>query len=116
MAISATMTLNIIEYIQKMLNLKTLVHLYQKPLDCQNITYTVVLITSSDFKDFNFLMPLKIGGIDNIGKTMIFIDSVEKGKAVAIYLQTLLPDKLKNRGENINKSFSSILEVTSKTD
>ncbi len=47
---------------------------------------------------------------------MIFIDSIEKNRALAIYLQTLLPNKLKNRGKDIIKSFSSILEVTTKID
>ncbi len=47
---------------------------------------------------------------------MIFVDSVEKDRALTIYLQTRLPDKLKDRGEDIIKSFSSILEATTKTD
>ena len=47
---------------------------------------------------------------------MIFVSSVEKNRALVIYLQTLLPDKLKNKGRNIIKSFLSILEATIKTD
>ncbi len=47
---------------------------------------------------------------------MIFVDSVEKSRALAIYLQTLLPDKLKDRGKDIIKSFLSILEATTKTN
>ncbi len=99
-----------------MLNLKILRRLYRRPLDRPNITYTVALITSSGFEDLNFLIPPKIGGIGNIKKTMIFVDSVEKDRALAIYLQTLLPDKLKDKGENIIKSFSSILKTITKTD
>ena len=116
MVVSATMTPNILEYVRKTLNLKTPVRLYQKLLNCSNITYTVTSITNSGFKDLNFLIPPKIGGIGNIEKTMIFVDSVEKGRALAIYLQTFLPDKLKNKGKNIIKSFSLILETIIKTD
>lgn len=116
MAVSATMTPNILKYVRKTLNLKTPVCLYQRLLDCLNIMYIVTLITSSDFEDLNFLIPPKIGGICNIEKTMIYVDSIEKSRALAIYLQTFLPDKLKNRGEDIIKSFSSILKVTIKTD
>ena len=47
MAVSATMTTNTLEYVRKTLNLKTPVRLYQRPLDCPNITYTVAPITSS---------------------------------------------------------------------
>ena len=47
---------------------------------------------------------------------MIFVESIEKDTVLAIYLQTFLPDKLKNRGKDIIKSFSLILETTTKTD
>ncbi len=113
---SAIMIPNTLEYVRKILNLKTLIHLYQRPLDYLNITYTITPITSSNFKDFNFLIPPKIDSIGNIENTMIFINSIEKDRALAIYLQTFLPDKLKNRGEDIIKSFSSILETITKTD
>ncbi len=116
MAVSVIITPNILECIRKMLNLKTPVRLYQRPLNRPNITYTVAPITSSGFEDLNFLITPKISGIGNIKKTMIFIDSVEKSRALAIYLQTLLLHKLKNRGEDIIKSFPSILETTTKTD
>lgn len=110
------MTLNTLEYVQKMLNLKTPVYLYRRPLDCPNIMYTVAPITSYKFKDLNFLIPPKIDGIGNIEKTMIFIDSVEKGRVLVIYLQIFLLDKLKDRGKDIIKSFSSILETVIKID
>lgn len=78
--------------------------------------YTVAPITSCGFKDLNFLILPKIGGISNIEKTMIFVDSVEKSKVLAIYLQILLLDKLKDRGKDIIKFFSSILEAESNKD
>lgn len=116
MAVSAIMTPNTLEYVRKTLNLKTLVRLYRRPLDRPNITYTVAPITSSGFEDLKFLILPKISGIGNIEKTMIFVDSIKKGIALGIYLQTLLPDNLKDRGNDIIKSFSSILEAKTKTD
>ena len=47
---------------------------------------------------------------------MIFVDSVEKGIALGKYLRSLLPNNLKDRGEKIIVSFSSILEAKTKTD
>ncbi len=47
---------------------------------------------------------------------MIFIDSVEKGIALGIHLRAFLPDNLKDRGHDIIKSFSSVLEAKTKTD
>ncbi len=47
---------------------------------------------------------------------MIFVNSIQKGRALVIYLQTFLLDKLKDRGKDIIKFFSSILEIIVKTD
>ena len=110
------MTLNILKYVRKILNLKTLVCLYQRFLDYLNITYIIAPITSFRFEDLNFLIPPKISNIGNIKKTMIFIDSIEKNRALIIYLQIFLQNNLKNKSKNIIKSFSLILEVTTKTD
>lgn len=78
--------------------------------------YTVTLITSSKFKDFNFLIQPKINSIDIIEKTMIFVHNIEKIRALIIYLQIFLPDKLKARDKDIIKFFSIILEIITKTD
>lgn len=109
------MTINILEYIRKILNLKTLVRLYRRFFDRPNITYTVAPITSSGFQELNFLVPPKIGGIGNIEKTIIFIDGIEKSIALRKYLQSFLPNNLKDRSEKIIVSFSSILEAKTKT-
>ncbi len=94
-----------------MLNLKTSVCLYQRFLDCLNIIYTITLIIRPGFENVNFLISLKIDDISNIKKIMIFIDSFEKSKALVIYLQTFLLDKLKDKGKHIIKSFSLILKI-----
>ena len=110
------MTSNILKYVRKTLNLKILVRLYRKLLDCPNITYTIFLITSFGFENLNFLITPKINGNNNIEKTMIFVDSVEKNIALGIHLQTLLLDNLKDRGDDIIKSFSSVLKAKTKID
>ena len=85
-------------------------------MDCPNITYTIAPITSSGFEDLNFLVPPKIGGIGNIEKTVIFVNSIEKSIALGKYLRSFLPNNLKDRGKKIIVSFSSILEAKTKTD
>lgn len=72
------MTINTLKNIKKTLNLKIPICQYQRPLDYPNITYTVVLITNSDFEDLNFLVLPKIGNTTNIKKTLIFVDSIKK--------------------------------------
>lgn len=80
------MILNTLKYIQKTLNLKILIYLYQRLLDCPNIIYIITLIISSSFKDLNFLILIKISDISNIKKTIIFIDNIEKNIILEIYL------------------------------
>lgn len=53
----------------------------------------------------------KISAIGNIEKTMIFDNSIEKSIALEIHLPTFLPNNLKNRGNDIIKSFSLVLEA-----
>lgn len=96
--------------------MKILVCLYQRFLNCSNITYIITSIISSSFKDLNFLILSKIDAISNIGKIIIFVDNIEKNIALGIYLQTFLPDNLKNKGDNIIKSFLLILEIKTKTN
>lgn len=103
MAVSATMTLNIIEYVKKSSNVKILVGLYQKSLDSPNIIYIITLIINFGFEYLKFVILLKISSIGNIEKTMIFVDSVEKSIVLEIYLKTFLPNNLKNRSNNIIK-------------
>lgn len=78
--------------------------------------YIITPITSFDFKNFNFLILPKIDGIDNIEKTIIFAYKIEKDRTSIIYLQTFLLNKLKNRSEDIIKSFLSILEIITRTN
>lgn len=78
MAILATMTINILKYIKKILNFKISIYLYWKFLDYLNIIYTITSITSFGFKDINFLVLLKISDISNVKKIIIFVNNIEK--------------------------------------
>lgn len=115
-AISAIMITNILQYIRKILHLKIFIRFYLKLLNFFNITYNVTQITSFYYKNNNFLILLKIGGISNTEKTMIFVNSVEKNIELEKYLQFFLLYNLKNKGEKIIVSFLSLLEAKTKTD
>lgn len=84
MVFSATITLNIFEYVWKTINLKITIYLYQKLLNCLNMTYTIALITNSNFENCNFLILPKISSIGKIKKTLIFVDSNKKSIALRI--------------------------------
>lgn len=63
MTVLIIITLNICKYVRKTLYYKTLVYLYQKFLDYQNINNTVILIISFSFKDLKFLVLPKIDDV-----------------------------------------------------
>ena len=112
---SATFTPNILEYVRKTLHMRAPVQSYCRPLDCPNITYTVAPITpKSKFRDLDFLIP-DVGGASAIEKTMIFVDSISEGIEMAKYLRTLLPEKLQCKAHRIIRSFSSVLETSTKS-
>lgn len=99
--VSVTMSINILKYIRITLNFKKLICLYWKLLDYPNITYTIILITSFSLNDFKFLILPKIDNISNIKKIIIFNNSTEESITLKIYLQTFLPDNLKDRNTDI---------------
>lgn len=115
MALSATMTRNVMEYIRTALNMRTPVRLYRRRLDRPNITYMVKEIQRPGFEELNFLIP-QIGGAGAIPKTMLFMDSIEEGMDMAMHLRKLLPEHLRNKGEEIIRVFSSTLRGTTRDD
>ena len=73
--LSATVTLNILEYNRVSLKLSLPLRIYRQPFDCLNLIYIVSLIRKIGFKDLDFLLPSG-GTIDEIPKTMIFVDKI----------------------------------------
>lgn len=81
-----------------------------------NVIYTIALIISSNFRNLKFLILAKIDNNRDIKKIMIFFNNIKKNLVLKIYLQIFLLNNLKNRSNNIIKSFTSILEAKTKTN
>lgn len=95
---------------------KILFSKYQwKPFNYLNISYNIILIISSSFKDLRFFLLSIIISIGNIEKTIILVDNIKKDKVFRIYLETFLLDSLKNKGDNEIRAFLSILKAKIKT-
>ena len=94
------MTNNVLDYIHTFLNLRLPVKLYKQFLDCLNITYSVVEIKKPRYKELDVFV-LSIGGLSAISKTMIFVDSINKGMTLIKYLHTKLPDNLKDKADQV---------------
>lgn len=104
MALSATITRNILEYICESLHLQTLVQLYKRTLDWPNITYMVKEIKEKGFKELDVLVP-QIRGISDIPKTMLFVDKIEDGVKMSQYLRSLLPESIRKKDTKLFKHF-----------
>ena len=101
MALSATLTPNVLEYIRKSLNMRDSVRLYKRPMDRPNIMQMVAKIkTPKEFDELAFLVPTA-GAASAIPKTMVFVDSLDDGMTLAHHLRNLLPAHMKNNGERI---------------
>lgn len=115
MALSATLTTISLEYLREALHLRSPVRLYERPLDRTDITYSVAQINKPGYEELDFLLPKK-SGLSRIPKTMVFVDSLDEGIALAKYLRSRLPGELRSRGKKIVRSFLSDLEPQTKTD
>lgn len=115
--LSATVILNILEYIRISLKLSPPSRIYRQPLDWPNLTYIVSPIRKPGFKDLDFLVPSG-GAIGNIPKTMIFVDSIDEAEKMAKHLRSRLPERVRNnkkQAEVIIRTFSSNLSPETRT-
>lgn len=114
--LSATVTLNILEYIRVLLKLSPPSRIYWQPLDWPNLTYIVSPIRKDKFEDLAFLVP-SAGTIGEIPKTMIFVDKIDDAIEKAKYLQSGLPERIRStpRADNIIRIFSANLRATTRT-
>ena len=115
--LSATVILNILEYIRVLLKLFPPSRIYRQPLDRPNLTYIVSSICKPRFKNLDFLVPSE-GAIGNIPKTMIFVDLINKAEKMAKHLQSRLSERVQNKkkqAEVIICTFSSNFSPETRT-
>lgn len=76
LAISAIITLIILEYIYKSLKLRLLTWFYWKSLNKPNIIYIINKIIKPKYENLAFFMT-ESGGVYIISKIMLFINNIE---------------------------------------
>ena len=92
MAVLATLTQNVLEYIHVALHLHTPVYLYKRTLDRPSITYMIQEIKKKGFQELDILLPdCEAVAMHDIPKTMIFVDKIDNSILITEYLQSLLP-------------------------
>lgn len=96
-AMSAMITLIILEFVHKSLKLTLLTWLYWELLDRLNITYPVNKITKLKYEVLGFLIPQR-DRVGTILKTIIFIDNVKDAWCITVYLCLKLWARLQNKG------------------
>lgn len=112
MALFATVTPNVLGYIGESLHLHSPTRLHKQALDRPNITQMVNSITKPGFQDLDFLIP-KAG---LISKTMVFVNKIEEGIALAAYLKSLLPPEQRGQGDLLIRTFNSNHETSTRSD
>ncbi|MCJ1347030.1 hypothetical protein MMC31_005251 [Peltigera leucophlebia] len=110
MALSATLTINNLEYIRKSLDLRSPVQLCKRPLDRPNITYTVAQINKKSFGELDFLLPATTLTQSAVQKTMIFVDTVGESIVMAKYLRRQLSPALQSKAKQIVRTFYADLD------
>ncbi len=93
--LSATIILNILDYIWVSLKLPLPFRIYRLSLDRPNLRYIVCPIQKSGFQNLAFLV-LKHGPISEIPKMIIFINTIEDAIEMERYLRSKLPDCVHN--------------------
>ena len=115
LALSATITPIVLEYICKSLKLRPAIQLYQELLDKPNITYLVEEIVKPKYEDLAFLVP-NGSGTNAIPKTMIFVNNIDKTQRIAAYLCIILLSRLQRKWAKIICTFLSNLESATQTE
>lgn len=69
-------------------------------------------ITKPGFQDLDFLIP-KAGLIP---KTIVFVNKIEKGIALAAHLKILLPPEQCGQGDFLIRTFNSNCETSTRSD
>ena len=113
MALSATISPNVLEYTHRTLTLRSPVFLYKRSLDRPNITYMVQKIEQKGYGKLDILIP-KEGGVGDISKTMLFVNNIDESITIAAHLQNRLPESMWPTAKQIISAFSSDLEADTK--
>lgn len=86
--------LNILEYMQILLKLLTLSHIYRQLLNKPNMIYSIALIGLAGFKDLIFVISYA-SAISNILKILIFVNLIDVTTEIVKYLQSKLSKCIK---------------------
>lgn len=76
LALSPTVTLNVFEYIRKLLKLYLPIQLYKKLLDYPNLIYIIAKIRKPKFEELVFIIS-STAAVTCISKTIILIDNID---------------------------------------
>lgn len=94
-----------LKYIYATLYLYTPVYFYKKNLDQPNITYMIQKIKKIFFQEFDILLPngeaVAVASIQNILKTMIFVDKINESILITKYFQSLFLQHMSHQKNEI---------------
>lgn len=97
MVLLVTLTSNNVKYVRISLDLKSLIQLSKQLFNRPNIIYTVAQINKKGFGELNFFLIAITLTQSAVQKTMVFVETISEGIAIAKYFrrQFLLTLQLK---------------------
>lgn len=110
-AMSATITPNVLKFVAKTIGLRPGFCLYKQSIDRGNICQFVSPIAQKE--GYSRLASLVVGtvAIWAIPKTMIFVDSIDNAMTIATFLRSSLPPHQQSYAQQIVRPFHASLEV-----
>lgn len=110
-AMSATITPNVLKFVAKSIGLRSGFRLYKQSIDRKNICQFVCQISQK--AGYNQLESLVAGtgAAWTIPKTMLFVDSIDNATTIATYLRSSLPPHQQSYAQQIIRPFHASLKV-----
>ncbi len=114
LALLATVTPNVLEYVRESLQLRAPARLYKESLDRPNLTYLVSEIKKPGFEELDFIVSPCIAAF-TIPKTMIIIDNIDTAGQLELYLQSRLSSRLQTKSRLLIQTFLANLTVDTRS-
>lgn len=113
-ALSTRLTLNVLKYIRKSLNIQNFVCVYKRSMDCSNIIQMVAKTKDPKKIDKLGCLNLTASVVSAIPKTMVFVDYLDERVILGNHLHNLLPVHMKKDRKRLIRTFISRLEPDTK--
>ena len=115
-AMSATVTPNVLKFVADTIGLRAGFRLYKQSIDRVNISQFVCRISKES--GYTQLSPLLVGtgATWTVPKTMVFVDSIDEATVIARFLRDTVPEHQRDYARQLVRPFHASLEPYLRTE